>query len=1481
MKKLLIAIVFLSINWSLKAQTPLSFASDSIQFFNQMESFMSDARKEGKDFMKQFKEVWYGGYFSDEQRRGVYMVTNKMLQKKMRAFPDFRSYLYTVGSFVTSTYQTEKSFDEWQATLVRLLDDRNKRNFTNFLTFSDGLFSENAIYKSTSTKWAANNSNYIFGFDSLPKITFEELDLICYSRGDSMKIINTTGTYYPTEEKWIGNGGVVTWEKAGMMSEEVYAKVFNYEINTKTYSYTADSVEFYNSFYFDKPLLGQLEDKIQANNTPEKSTYPKFDSYNKRLVIQNISPAVDYDGGFSMVGSKFIGSGNEENDAYLLFHRNDTIFLRASSKAFVINTERIISDNAAISFYLGSDSIHHPGLNFKFFPKKKQVTLYRDNQGMAISPYFDSFHQIDMDFEVLNWNQEDPLIEMTSLMGSTRTEATFTSENFFKLSEYRHLQGRGDVNPLLQIQRLSEQVGSKDLMIKELCYYMKISDAAAENLLMYLATRGFLKYNYKKGEFTVKKRLTQYVQSSFSKIDYDVISIRSDIKGKNNASLNLLNYDLTINGVEGILLSDSQKVFILPSDQRVVMKKNRYFTFGGQVEAVDIFSFYGKEFSFDYEQFKINLTNVDSLGLRAYSGELDRNGNPILKKVRTVIEGINGELLIDNFENKSGIKEFPEFPVIKSFGDSYVYYDKKEVENGVYKRDDFYFQVRPFEIDSLDNFSNDQLRFEGSFTSNIFPEFDEALTVQSDMSLGFIRQAPPGGYPTYGGKGQFHNTIKLSNKGLRGDGKLEYLTSTTLSDDFKFYPKSVEALAQSHVLAEVKTGTEFPPVQGDSVNINWKPQEDVFYTTAVTNNSLAFYDMRSYFRGTTALRPNGLSGNGVFIFEKANLASKNMIFQNTVFDADTADFELLEENNSGFALNTANVKAHVDYKGRFAEFKPNGEDDPIFFPTNQYLCFMEEFKWYMDNGMIDLTGKAQNTVSADVKLEGSKFISTKAEQDSLFFYSPIARFDSRRHIISAFDVKYITTGDAKVFPDSGAVVIRKSANMEQLENAGVVANAVTEYHNIYNAKIKIEGKKKYFGSGYIDYVDENSNAQSIYLQTINVDTTGQTIAHGVIEDDSLFTLSPQHAFKGEVDLLANNQYLIFDGGVRINHNCDLIRINWLRFRGEINPNEIYIPIDTGIVDVNKTILSASINLNTDSNFIYSAFISQKVFHSDRELLPAYGFMFYDKENQEYKISSKEKIKSLNIPGNYLILNLKDCKVYGEGKVNLAADLGQVKLMTTGSMIHNRPTLEAENEVIGDFMMGIDFFFDDNAMKKVADQINENLKLQPVDLSRAVFEKGLREVIPLDEADKLISQLNLNGKFKRIPNELNQRIVFNDIKFKWNEEQNTFTSFGQLGISNINKEEVNKYIDGVVMITKKRSGDILDIYLEIDGNNWYYFNYRRGMMQVVSSNEAFNEQIKSLKDDKRKADVARKEEPFTFMYGNQKKKEIFLRQFEVE
>jgi methionine salvage enolase-phosphatase E1 len=193
--KTLLIVVLIYTSGSLSAQTPDKFSSDSVAFFDEMEDYLSNARKEGKDFMKQFEVVWYGGYFSDKQRQGVYAVSNRMLKKKLRAFPDFRNYLYTVGSFVVDSNQTDESFEAWQGILIELLEDRKTRKFTQFLDFCNGLFRENVMYSSASTIWSANNSNYTFAYDSLPKITFDQLNLICFAKRDSMIIYNTKGAY--------------------------------------------------------------------------------------------------------------------------------------------------------------------------------------------------------------------------------------------------------------------------------------------------------------------------------------------------------------------------------------------------------------------------------------------------------------------------------------------------------------------------------------------------------------------------------------------------------------------------------------------------------------------------------------------------------------------------------------------------------------------------------------------------------------------------------------------------------------------------------------------------------------------------------------------------------------------------------------------------------------------------------------------------------------------------------------------------------------------------------------------------------------------------------------------------------------------------------------------------------------------------------------------------------------------------------------
>lgn len=127
--------------------------------------------------------------------------------------------------------------------------------------------------------------------------------------------------------------------------------------------------------------------------------------------------------------------------------------------------------------------------------------------------------------------------------------------------------------------------------------------------------------------------------------------------------------------------------------------------------------------------------------------------------------------------------------------------------------------------------------------------------------------------------------------------------------------------------------------------------------------------------------------------------------------------------------------------------------------------------------------------------------------------------------------------------------------------------------------------------------------------------------------------------------------------------------------------------------------------------------------------------------------------------------------------------------------------------------------------------------------------------------------------------MRKTLVFNEVKFKWNQQEKAYRSFGKIGISNLGKDQINKYVDGHIEIVKKRSGDIVTIYLEVDKNNWFFFNYTRGILQVISSDNDFNTIIKETKPDKRKAKAEKGQQAYQFMYSSEKKKRDFLRSFE--
>jgi hypothetical protein len=341
-------------------------------------------------------------------------------------------------------------------------------------------------------------------------------------------------------------------------------------------------------------------------------------------------------------------------------------------------------------------------------------------------------------------------------------------------------------------------------------------------------------------------------------------------------------------------------------------------------------------------------------------------------------------------------------------------------------------------------------------------------------------------------------------------------------------------------------------------------------------------------------------------------------------------------------------------------------------------------------------------------------------------------------------------------------------------------------------------------------------------------------------------------------------------------------IKWIEFKGDVNPKDVYIPLgDTTVVDKKaRNMTVTGFLLNNDSMHVYSSMVSHRKGIVDGEIITATGFIYYDKFSKEYRVSNKEKIKELTASGNYMSLSTDKCESYGEGTIKLSNNMGQVKLQSFGAATQNLIT----DSVHFDLIMAVDFFFDNSILKLMSEKFEASTSMQAVPFGRPIYERALMEYIGKKEADKLISQVNLYGAFKKVPDELERTLFLSDLKMKWNPKTKSFSSFGPIGIGIIQKTQLNKYAKGIVEVVQKRSGDYLNIYLEDDNANWYFFSYSTGTMQAISSDEKFNSAIKELKPEKRKLEKDKNEKnsaPYQFTIGTLSKKATFLRKFSTE
>jgi hypothetical protein len=654
------------------------------------------------------------------------------------------------------------------------------------------------------------------------------------------------------------------------------------------------------------------------------------------------------------------------------------------------------------------------------------------------------------------------------------------------------------------------------------------------------------------------------------------------------------------------------------------------------------------------------------------------------------------------------------------------------------------------------------------------------------------------------------------------------------------------------------------------------PKKDVMYVDTL-GELISMYETQAKLAGGLQLKPTGMTGKGIMNFTQSQLESNRFNYKLNSFNADTADFRLNTPDSTALAFASKNVKSNIDFVNRVGEFKSNGSGSYVTFPANKYICYIDQFKWFMDQKEIEMTsstspGLAGGSKDTDLGLSGSEFISIAPDQDSLRFKAPYARYSLHDYLIKAEKVALIRTADASVIPDSGKVVIEKDAHMRTLENARVISNTVTKYHTLFNANIDILGRKNYEGSAYYHYIDENKNKQQIHFTVIEVDTSLQTTAYGELSDTANFALSTQFAFKGDVKLQASMKNLTFSGYAKPNFKCDRVEKNWIRFTGSIDPEDVRIPIAAPVTD-NGTVISACIAQSSDSVGIYASFLKPKQRSADKEIVAATGELTFDKASKEYKIASREKLEKFSLPGNYLSLSDNNCMVYGEGKIDFAPDFGQLKMETAGSVINN---LNNDSTKF-DLLVALDFFFNEESLKSMAQFLENSGTLKPTqEAGNKSFEKGVAEFIGLEKADKVIADLNLYGSVKKMPEELRHTLFISELKMSWNNETRSYRSTGPIGVSAMGKTSIGKRVSGVVEIVRKRSGDVITIYLEPEKGTWFFFTYSRGVMQALSTLTAFNDAVEKEKPDKRVVKGSKDQDDYEYMLTTDRKVRDFIR-----
>ncbi|MEM1322039.1 MAG: hypothetical protein AAGG75_17395 [Bacteroidota bacterium] len=1469
LRHLYLFIAFSCLPFLLSAQSLDQFSENRGEFLKQMESLMTASKRNVmediyKDFAKRFK----GGTFTDEEFILIHKISNAMLKQKMKASPYFSNYLKCLISLKQSQ-EDGQQFSNLHEVLDNILANIQNRKLTPyklFLAFSLDFFEKNTLrYSKNGVTWTALSDKYELKYENNePVVMYENLNLVASRKKDSIAIIGTSGTYYPIDLRWEGRGGKVSWERFGL-KDDINCELGDYVINTKKALYEVAEAELnYPEFFPGGSIKGTLIDKVVTANRATEGSYPRFESQDSVLQIDNLGEGINYVGGFRLHGTTVYGYGNKDNKARIIIKdgKNKTAFSGASELFVIRKEEKLAAERLEAILYFNQDSIYHPSVNIKFDIPNKILSLNRGKRGSDRNPFFSSLHKMNLDSDNIDWymNRDSMVFGKNKVSITGREKAvSFESLKYFSEADYRRIQNIATFNPVAMFKRVAEEEGTNVVSANILAekFNSRFDASSIQSLLYDLVSKGFINYDSDREIIEMKDKIFHYADANEKKVDYDILKVVSN-SDSINAVFTLKDGAIRSTGVKNVGFSLAQRVALRPTEGQLTILENRNMDFDGR-----LFAGYGvlegKDFFFTYDKNQVDMDSIRFFDLFVPTDAEDENGNPIALSIASRIEHTNGVLLIDAPNNKAGQEDIPIFPSFNSKGPAYVFYDYDSTQSGCYRRDSFFFELDPFNFNSLDKFTREDITFTGKMVSaEIFPDFTETLLLRDeDESLGFTTSTPAEGYPTYQGMGNYKGDIDLSNRGFLGKGSLTYLKSTFDSEDIVFKPKQLLATADRFDLEEDRSGAvEVPKAVGYDVSIDWHPYSDSMYITSKEKAFELFQAGEHTLDGMLILTPGGLKAEGEFEWDKGLLRSDMMSFGAYSVDTDTSDLQIYAFGTNDLAFDTRDVSASLDFDKQIGRIKANSDQLSTTMPYNQYQTSMNEFFWDMSEETI--------TFKADENRYGN-FRSIHPDQDSLTFQGKTAFYDLKTNELKIGGVPFIKTCDAFVYTESGDIEIQKGGVMTTLQNAKIIADTISKYHIINRATVDVLGKKEYKAKGFYEY-NIGDKTQEIEFADIIGTRVGKgkrsekktvTRATGQVEADDNFYIDHKTEYRGKISLSAESKNLQFEGFARLDAPL-MPDPQWFSVKFEGDKNDLAI-----VYDVPKNYkgqrLYTGLFLSKETARIYPRVMMPLFFTKDRPIFSAKGLFKYDKVRDEFNFGDSLKIVDDVMQGNRLTYANKDGKILAEGKLDIGSGLDYINVNAAGRVSASfddktsggNSGQPGDANLLAELMAGIDMMIPEKLLKIMINDLRaSSFDARVLDYNKDTrfYERTLSEFIPDAKSyNSTISEMKNSGL--HLPSKQDKySFFFSNLPMKWNSDYQSFVSANdKIGLNSVAGTPINRWLSCFVEFKMpSNNDDRVYVYIRSPSDFYYFYGYQQGVLSIVSNNTKFNETLLSMK-----------------------------------